>query len=432
MAKADLGPGERGAQRLGKLRRHEVAERLPLLGEHGHRGQSAGAGRLDEAGDGGEHLRQRRVARHLLEHLALCARQALAALALGDVGDAAAYQATIAARQLRQAHLADDLVPGAVDVRPLVHRHLALERLLHVAARALGGSSPVRLLRRADRKQSDLEQPCALEAEQLLRVVVRIHEAPGIHVEHHDGLGRMIDQQAVARRALAHRLFGLAPLGHIAQADDEHLAPRERRLADGDLRGKGVAVLAARPQLARGQIERGVAERRSQALQRLGNGVVGGKTRQQQIDALTDHLGLIETEHPLAGGIEGAHHALLVHREHHVLDVIENDLQMLRALLARLERQRPRLIGHQAHRLDNSAPLVVDRQVVIVDDAQQQPEIDRRAPGAQLQLLQLRAQLRVHIGMRVTERPRVLPNERSRGARGGTLGVGARSEGLRL
>ena len=69
----------------------------------------------------------------------------------------------------------------------------------------------------------------------------------------------MIDQQAVARFAFAHRLLGLAPLRDVAQAQHEHLAARGRCLAHGDLRREGLAVLALRPQLAGGEIERGVA-----------------------------------------------------------------------------------------------------------------------------------------------------------------------------
>ena len=85
----------------------------------------------------------------------------------------------------------------------------------------------------------------------------------------------MIDQQLVALRAVEHRLLGSAPFADITQAQHEHLPARERRLADGDLRGKLPPVLVLRPQLARGQVERGVPEARRQALERLGHALVG-------------------------------------------------------------------------------------------------------------------------------------------------------------
>ncbi len=139
----------------------------------------------------------------------------------------------------------------------------------------------------------------------------------------------MIDQELITRRALAHGLLALAPLADIAQAQNEHLPMRERRLADGDLGREELPVLALRPQLPRGQIECGIAQARREALECLGNALATGDLRQKHIDALADHLLLGVTEYARPGGVEGADEAGLIQQQHHVLDVIEDHLQVL-------------------------------------------------------------------------------------------------------
>jgi hypothetical protein len=52
-------------------------------------------------------------------------------------------------------------------------------------------------------------------------------------------------------------------------------------------------------------------------------------------------------EYPFAGRIECLDDTVLIHGQYDILDVIENDLQMLGALLADLERQRPGLVRHE-------------------------------------------------------------------------------------
>ncbi len=225
VADVDARALERHAQGFRKPWRDHVGEGLAILEQHAHRTDRSRGRRLDEPGDGGKHLGERGVARHLLEHLVLGGGHALAALAFGDVGDAAAHQVAIAARQVHQAHFADDLAARGITVRPLEHGCVALERLLNIGARALLGSTAVGLLRRTQGHRPHLQQPLAIEAKELLRIVVRVHEATGVDVQDHDRLGGVIDQQAIARGALAHGLLGLAPLGDIAQAQDEHLAP---------------------------------------------------------------------------------------------------------------------------------------------------------------------------------------------------------------
>src|SRR4029077_4833868 len=97
------------------------------------------------------------------------------------------------------------------------------------------------------------------------------------------------------------------------------------------------------------------------ALQRLRNGfTLLGELRNEQIDSLPDDLGLRVAEDALPRRVEGADHALLVDAQHDVLDVIKNDLQMLRALLPRLQRERARLIGHEAKGFHVTARLVIE------------------------------------------------------------------------
>src|SRR5207248_2929585 len=90
-------------------------------------------------------------------------------------------------------------------------------------------------------------------------------------------------------------------------------------------------------------------------------------------DALSDDFRFGIAEHALAGGIEGAQRAVLLDREHDVLDVIEDDLQVLGALLARRVLERSRLLRHQAHGLGDAAPLGLDALVMIVHQAQHPP-----------------------------------------------------------
>ena len=175
------------------------------------------------------------------------------------------------------------------------------------------------------------------------------------------------------------------------------------------------------------EIERGIARGRGEALQRLRDRLaLFGQLRHEQVDALSDNLGLGVAEYALAGGIEGADQPLLVHREHHVLDVIQNDLQVPGALLVRLEGECARLIRHQAHGFDDPAPLVLDGEVLIVDQTQQHPDIGVRAAGPQLQLAQLRPQVRVQVRIILRERPWVCTDERGGGARSGLWCTGAR------
>ncbi len=108
-----------------------------------------------------------------------------------------------------------------------------------------------------------------------------------------------------------------------------------------------------------------------------------GDLRDQQVDALPNDFRFTETEHALAGGIEGPDHALLVHRQHDVLDVIEDDLQMIGTLRAHLARHGLAFIGHETHRLHDATTFFIDGLVVRAHQTQKRADIDDRRAAAQ-------------------------------------------------
>src|SRR5690606_19781420 len=187
-------------------------------------------------------------------------------------------------------------------------------------------------------------------------------------------------EQAVARLALANGLLGLSPLRDVAQADHEDLPPADPRVADRQLDREGMALLVPTPRLGGGQIEVRVAGGGRKPLQILFHAAVLADTRDQQVDALAKDFRLAVAEHALAGGIEGLDDAALVDRENDVLDVIQDDLQMLRALLVHFARKRARLGGHQSQRQDDASALFGCRAVMGAYRPQGRAEPDWLAP----------------------------------------------------
>ncbi len=97
-------------------------------------------------------------------------------------------------------------------------------------------------------------------------------------------------------------------------------------------------------------------------------------------------------------GLKRADHALIVHRQHHVLDVIEDDLQMIGALRAHFVRHGARFVGHESHRLHDAAAFFVDGLVVRADETQQRADIDDGRAAAQAQLAQLGSKMGMQLG----------------------------------
>ncbi len=203
------------------------------------------------------------------------------ALALGDVGDAAANQLARGARQAHQAHFAGDVVPERVAMQPLENRRLAGQRAIEMARAIPSDGVPSGCSRRADacRTRSPADSS-------------RVHpeEAHGVVVaRRRTGLDRCRARRSPPARfrpacgsALRSRAspLGLAAVGDVAQADDVDVAAVEAHLADGDLGVEQRAVLVTAPRLARGKVDVRVVQARREALERtarteplLGDGI---------------------------------------------------------------------------------------------------------------------------------------------------------------
>ena len=161
----------------------QVACRL-VIGRDG--AERVGCHALGGFGDRLERRREVRVARHPLEDPPLADRKQLAALALRDVGDAAANQPAAGRRQPDHADFAGDVVAVRVAVQPLEARRLARECAIDVAARDAERRRPVRLLGRTDPLRSRGEQFLTRHLEEANRVVVAFDEVTGVGVEHDD------------------------------------------------------------------------------------------------------------------------------------------------------------------------------------------------------------------------------------------------------
>ena len=94
-ANADRRSVHGGDELARQARRHAEGEHLALAIEQADGAAAARDDALDHFADRLEHRGQRRVRRDLLEYASLARRDRIAALALGDVGDAGAYQAAM-------------------------------------------------------------------------------------------------------------------------------------------------------------------------------------------------------------------------------------------------------------------------------------------------------------------------------------------------
>jgi hypothetical protein len=159
------------------------------------------------------------------------------------------------------------------------------------------------------------------QLEQLHRVVVGVDEHVAVDVEHDDRLGRVLDERAKTRFALAQRLLVLQSLGHVAHAEHEARGRALIRAAHRDLDGQHAAVAALRLD----QLGHGVDERVGHAIGECFEGRPRGlKLRKELGDLVTDQL--------LRCGIEQAHRsrvgflddAVEIHGQDRILDVVED------------------------------------------------------------------------------------------------------------
>ena len=320
---------------------------------------ASGRDALGGLGDRLERRRQVDVAGDPLEDAPLAGREQLAALALRDVGDAAADQAPARRRQPNEPHLAGYVVPMRVAVQPFEARRLTRERAIDVAPGDAEGWRAVGLVRRADPFRSGRKQFLARHLEESHGVVVALDEVPGVHVEHDDRLRRVLDQRPIARLAFADRCLGELAIRRVAQADDVDRAPVESHLAHADLGVEQRAVAVPAAGLARRQVELRVLDGFRKLVERAGEPRMAGQRRDQQVKPAIPHLGLVVAEHAFARRVHGLDAADFVDRQDRVLDVVDDRLQLHGGVFADFARRGRGFVGEQLHRPDDTAPLLV-------------------------------------------------------------------------
>ena len=146
----------------------------------------------------------------------------LVALALGDVGDAGADQVASRGRHADETHLARDVLPGRVAVRPLEHRRAAGEGLTDLLARGFQRRAAVGLHRRAHVAGSDLEQLLARQAIEARGVAVGVGEQAGVGVDDDDGLRGVLEEGTKPLLALTQGFLGPAALGELLAGGEVH------------------------------------------------------------------------------------------------------------------------------------------------------------------------------------------------------------------
>ena len=128
--------------------------------------------------------------------------------------------------------------------------------------------------------------------------------------------------------------------------------------------------------LVRREVDLRVVETRSELFELRRQRLFVGELREQEAERASGDLGFDVTEDALSRRIERNDVAGLVDGNDDVLDVIEDGLQLARGALAQLARQIGRLVGHELHRTDDAAPLVVGTRVSGLDGSKQPGEVD--------------------------------------------------------
>ena len=190
---------------------------------------------LDEPHDREQRLLERRVRGHQLEHAPLAVSERVGLAARRVVEDAGADQPLLRGRQANEPHFAGHVLALTVAIQPLEHGPGAAQRTIDIAAMQAGGGKPVALKLGAQRFGPFAEQLLARQLEQLDGIVVGIDEDVAVDVEHDDGLGRVLDERAIPRFALAQGLLVLQALGDVAHAQHEAHARAVIGATDGDL-----------------------------------------------------------------------------------------------------------------------------------------------------------------------------------------------------
>ena len=285
---------------------------------------------------------------------------------------------------------------------------------------------PIGLNFGADRVQVDGQQLFARHLEQPQRRLVRLDEALRVRVDDGDGFRRVVDQRAITRLAVAQRLLRDVSFGDVAQADDEHFAAAVARAADGNLRREQRAVAAARGDLGAQRACRGRCRSIPASLVEPG----GDRTRPRAMPGTSASMrrpnnsaGWIG-EHAFGHRVGAIDDACGIGRDHHVLDVIEDDLQLGGALLGDLDAERARFVRHELHGAHHRAALVVDDVVVTAEHFEQFVRADAPARHARAQFPQLRLQQRMQAPHREIAHVQATAGCRN-GARSGRGGIRA-------
>ncbi len=297
-----------------------------------------------DAGDGNglrAHAEHRRELRFGLAHCGLDA------LALADVEDAPAHQPALTRAQPHQAHLASDVPAVGVPVHPFEHRRLAGHRGCDVGRRGLGRAAAVELQRGRQLQRAKGKQGGARQTEQPGGVLVDVHEVSAVRIEHHDGLGGVLDQRAIAFFALPLRGLRRHAVGDVGKRHHHRMRAgvaglKQRLGVDGD---------PAQPVAPAPHTHQHVAAGLT-GLERARGRVIGGRERRaigvdrlpRRIAQLAAHqLVVAQPQDALGAFVRGQ--ALPVGRDqHHTLGQPRDERPV--ALLALGERQlRELLVG---------------------------------------------------------------------------------------
>jgi hypothetical protein len=158
-------------------------------------------------------------------------------------------------------------------------------------------------------------------AEQFLRGRVERLDVAAL-VDGDDAVDDVVDHRAHALFGEAQLFLGAPSLGDVAHDAGEVAAAFQPELADGELHGKGAAVLAPAEHLAAAADDLRLAG--AQVAADVAVVLVAVGLRHQHAHVLPDHLAGRVAEDALGGAVEGRHRAALVDGDDRVDDVIHH------------------------------------------------------------------------------------------------------------
>ena len=128
----------------------------------------------------------------------------------------------VARLQPHPAHFAGNVVAERVAEHPFEHRRSRRQRALELRAIRVGRRRAVGLRAAGSaRRDCSSSSTVAIHLEEAHRVLVDVDEPVLIEIDDDDDLGRVLDQRAIARLAVAQRRVGRLAIGRVAQAHDD-------------------------------------------------------------------------------------------------------------------------------------------------------------------------------------------------------------------